>query len=170
MLDPFCGTGTVLVEARKRGIGSIGIEANPMAHFATRTKTDWSPDPGGLIEHATRVACDARGVLAESGYEDTNILHHNGSHPLRVLPAEAEKLLLSGSISPLPLHNALILRDAINAHDSPYRNHELLALSNVLVQSIGNLHFGPEVGIGLQSQTHQLFIRGSRLCVRWWPT
>lgn len=32
VLDPFCGTGTVLVECKKRGIPSIGIEANLMAH------------------------------------------------------------------------------------------------------------------------------------------
>lgn len=29
VLDPFCGTGTTLVECKKHGIPSIGIEANP---------------------------------------------------------------------------------------------------------------------------------------------
>ena len=29
VLDPFCGTGTVLVECKKQGIGSVGIEAHP---------------------------------------------------------------------------------------------------------------------------------------------
>lgn len=28
ILDPFCGTGRVLVEAKKLGIPSVGIEAN----------------------------------------------------------------------------------------------------------------------------------------------
>jgi len=46
VLDPFCGTGTTIVECRKMGISSIGIEALPMAHFASQVKTDWSPTPG----------------------------------------------------------------------------------------------------------------------------
>src|SRR5262245_29440142 len=35
VLDPFCGAGTTLVECKKQSIPSIGIEANPMAHFAS---------------------------------------------------------------------------------------------------------------------------------------
>jgi DNA modification methylase len=33
VLDPFCGTGTTLVERKKLGIPSVGVEANPMAFF-----------------------------------------------------------------------------------------------------------------------------------------
>ena len=29
ILDPFCGTGTTLVEAKLNGISSIGLESNP---------------------------------------------------------------------------------------------------------------------------------------------
>src|SRR3989304_2994797 len=49
VLDPFCGTGTTLVECKKLGIPSVGIEANPMAYYASRVKTDWSPDPDDLV-------------------------------------------------------------------------------------------------------------------------
>ncbi len=31
VLDPFCGTGTTLVECKKRGISSVGIDSNPIA-------------------------------------------------------------------------------------------------------------------------------------------
>ena len=43
ILDPFCGTGTTLVECKKQGISSIGIEAIPMTHFASSVKTSRLP-------------------------------------------------------------------------------------------------------------------------------
>jgi tRNA G10 N-methylase Trm11 len=40
VLDPFCGTGTTLVECKRLGINSVGLEANPMPWFAGRVKID----------------------------------------------------------------------------------------------------------------------------------
>lgn len=37
--DPFCGSGTVLVEARRLGRKSIGVDLNPLAVRLTRFKT-----------------------------------------------------------------------------------------------------------------------------------
>lgn len=39
VLDPFCGTGTSLVEANLRGISAIGLDLNPLACLIARTKT-----------------------------------------------------------------------------------------------------------------------------------
>lgn len=35
VLDPFCGTGTNIVECKKLGLPSIGVEAHPLSHFAS---------------------------------------------------------------------------------------------------------------------------------------
>lgn len=151
VLDPFCGTGTVLVEAKKLGIASVGVEANPLAHFASQVKVDWTPSPDGLMDHSSSIAREALDDLRTSGIEDGPFfsLPSNEHASLRSLPDETTKLLLTDSISPLPLHKALVLLEVIDKRrDERYFHHERLALAKALVYSISNLHFGPEVGVG----------------------
>lgn len=38
--DPFCGSGTTLVEAQKRGYRSIGVDLNPIGCLISRVKTN----------------------------------------------------------------------------------------------------------------------------------
>ncbi len=70
VLDLFCGTGTTLVECKKLGIPSVGIERNPMAGFASRTKVDWRVDPRALVSHAREVADRALSRIREDGIDD----------------------------------------------------------------------------------------------------
>jgi site-specific DNA-methyltransferase (cytosine-N4-specific) len=39
LFDPFCGTGTTLVEANLKGINAIGTDLNPLARLISKTKT-----------------------------------------------------------------------------------------------------------------------------------
>jgi hypothetical protein len=151
VLDPFCGTGTTVVDAKKLGISSVGVEANPMAWFAGTVKLDWTPHPEGLVETATAIAQAATAAIAQE------------SAVLSTLSPEQDQLLLKNSISPLPLHKTLILMQTLERFCPPdpsspdpspdpprqtYRNHLRLALATAIVTDISNLHFGPEVGVG----------------------
>jgi hypothetical protein len=149
ILDPFCGTGTTLVEAKLNGIRSIGLEANPFARFVSSVKVDWSIDADELAARARDIANSALNILGSHGIDDNRPFDGNPPDiPLRTLSPEATKLILSNSISPLPLHKTLVLLDCLKEHlNEPYYQHGLLALANALVSKIGNLRFGPEVGV-----------------------
>jgi len=153
VLDPFCGTGTTLVECKKHGITSFGIERNPMAHFASKVKLDWDIDPDGLLSHAARVARIASSRLAADGFHDISLplfsTCADDPPPLRTFPPEILNLLLKDSISPIPLHRTLVLLDTLKENRAErFDAHERLALAKAIVFGISNLYFGPEVGVG----------------------
>ena len=154
VLDPFCGAGTTLVECKKLGIASVGIEPNPMAHFASSVKVDWSVESSALLDYADQIAGLARRTLDNDGIVEWSglpLFQQNGRSrtPSRGLGPEQSKLLLKGSISPMPLHKTLVLLDVIDRHgDQRLRQYGRLALASALVHRIGNLKFGPEVGVG----------------------
>ena len=150
ILDPFCGTGTTLVESKLKGISSFGTEANPFAHFATLVKTDWEIDPDLLYSQSYEVAEIALDILRRQGIDDAIPFDGNISDlPLRQLSPEQNKLILSGSISPIPLHKALVLLECLERYKKERAYlHQLLAIASILVFTASNLHFGPEVGVG----------------------
>lgn len=142
ILDPFCGTGTTLVEAKKMDIESIGVEANPMAYFASNVKTEWLISPNKLLTHAERI------------YSKCLSLDSGPRKELKKLTEEQEKLILKESINPIPLHKCILLYEEINkTQDASIKNIELLALAHVCVNSASNLKFGPEVYVSKDKKT-----------------
>ena len=175
VLDPFCGTGTTLVECKKLGIPSFGLEPNPVVFFASQTKLRWNVSPQGLWEHALKVAEAATRNLENQGLGENGQqrLLEESVKPkvkLKALPAECADLLLSDSISALPLHRTLVLLDTLAQHQDPrFIDHERLALADALVNEISNLHFGPEVGVGpakLDAPVVSLWLDGIRVMVQ----
>ncbi|MBN8691156.1 MAG: DNA methyltransferase [Armatimonadetes bacterium] len=155
VLDPFCGTGTTIVECKKNGIASVGFEANSMAALASRTKTDWSISPAELSRIARWIAERANKEIEEllprsEAATLSNIAREAEQfnlYGLRCLDCDAAALILKDSISPRPLHRALVLKKWIASAPSELTNHLLLALAWTLVTRAGNLKFGPEVGV-----------------------
>ena len=154
VLDPFCGTGTTLVECKKLGIASVGIESHPMAALASRVKVDWSVDPQELLEYANEVAASTASAIGNDSVGDAIGgpwfgTGGNESVTLRQLGSEQTKLLLKNSISPIPLHKTLVLLQEAERCDAPNLfRYGQVALAKALVHRIGNLKFGPEVGVG----------------------
>lgn len=153
VLDPFCGTGTTLVECKKLGIPSIGVEALPSSAFVSKTKLEWSIDGDALMDRASCIASEVRRQLVTEGIADEPSNEGVDLFELRQLPPDAAKLMFKDAISPLPLHKTLVLRDELERQWSEeYSNHQMLALASALVGDISNLKFGPEVGLGKVKQ------------------
>jgi SAM-dependent methyltransferase len=103
VLDPFCGTGTTIVECQKLGLRGIGIEAHPMAYFASATKIDWSPDPDRIELAAARIAERTLSALEREGIIDDPepylLKETPSTAQFRHLSADATKLLLAEGAS-----------------------------------------------------------------------
>lgn len=148
VLDPFCGTGTTLVEAKLANLQAIGLEGNSFPHFASSVKTDWRLEAGELSARARKVAEKAVEIFKSQGIDDNFSFGEIKDLELKKLSPESQKLILANSISPLPLHKTLVLFECLKQFEGePFYRHALLALGNVIVFKISNLHFGPEVGV-----------------------
>lgn len=154
VLDPFCGTGTTLIECQKRGVSATGVDANPSSLFAANVKTNWDLDPGtllsGLLELEDRwvdISKDEREPLEDPTY--------------RYLCAAG--LVKRGWISPRPLRKCIALKQAIL--DLPlkptYRDFYMLGLISEVVGGASNVKFGPELYCGPKKRDRAVF-RGFR--------
>jgi DNA modification methylase len=62
VVDPFCGSGTVLVEAMAAGRGAVGVDASPLGVAIARARTTLLGPAG-----RERLQAEAKAIAAESG-------------------------------------------------------------------------------------------------------
>jgi hypothetical protein len=137
ILDPFCGTGTTMVECAKYGVTSIGVDANPFAVFAAKAKSSFRLDPDALMRAAARV---------ENRYRDIASSNRRFNEGSTYLYLDESGMLDRGWISKRPLRKALALREAIQrGQDKSFVDVFMLALVADLPTNIGNMKFGPQI-------------------------
>ncbi len=137
VLDPFCGSGTTLVECMKRGVASVGIDANPVAVLASLAKTTWNLDSKRLVDMAQQVRRRAEFAYARNSFTaDPTYRYFMKSGMLK-----------RGWISPRPLKKALAIKQSLNASrfTEKYKRILRLCLLSEVVHHASNVKFGPEI-------------------------
>jgi hypothetical protein len=159
LLDPFCGTGTTLVEAKKQRLPSVGCDAHPFAVLVSRVKSQWAVNARVLRTVLRQILSRAQRRTAEHGLPPLSfdaMLLQDREHQDQDLATddiglseEEEKLLPTGFLSQRPLQRLLILRDEIEQQTQPEgpEVHDFLfvALAHVIANGAGNFAFGPEI-------------------------
>lgn len=161
VLDPFCGTGTTLVECKKLDIDVVGIEANPVCRLASQVKTNWDLDPQQL--------CDVKDAIVKKVTQDHEALSYS-AHPLFADTYNVEDLkeqllaqspearyfissgmLKRGWMSEVPFYKSVLLLNAIKESaasggtEKPLISALKIALASILVETASNVSFGPEI-------------------------
>ena len=71
VLDPFGGSGTVLIESEFAGINSIGIEAHPYVFRIAKAKLSWQVDPQEFKDSARKLLERAKKIeISRSDFPD----------------------------------------------------------------------------------------------------
>lgn len=73
VFDPFCGSGTTLVEAQRAGYEAVGVDLNPIACLISRVKT--APLNSGFLVAARRLLEVAENDCESRRFEIPNVDH-----------------------------------------------------------------------------------------------
>src|SRR5258708_14969408 len=141
VLDPFCGSGTTLVECMKKGIDSVGIDANPSSCFASSVKTNWCLQGETLLTLLDEI----EGSVDRYRRRQSSLK----SDPTYVY-LDSSGMLDRGWISPMPLAECLAIKQCISGlrTGAHYKRALLLALIAEVVDGASNVKFGPELYCG----------------------
>ncbi len=114
VFDPFCGSGTTLIEAQRAGYDAVGVDLNPIACLISRVKVNCLPKD---------FLCIANNVCSSAKEA------YNGSIKVPVIPnldhwfkADIQKAL-SSILQQIAIQPNTIIRDALR-----------LALSSIIVR------------------------------------
>ena len=75
IFDPFVGSGTTSIEAKRYNVNSIGIEAHPFVHWVAKTKTNWDIDILNIAETCQKVVKSAEYMVAHNKIDIYGMCH-----------------------------------------------------------------------------------------------
>ena len=151
VFDPFNGTGTTTVAAKKLGIDAIGTDASPASVLAGQRKTDWEVDADLFRERADELLATVEPVFTEISATGNRRLDSFGGetvdHDVDLSkydlsePAKTPKGWLPETV----MEKLLVLRHEVDRlPDDDVTELLRLAMIAILPEEVANVRFGPE--------------------------
>ncbi len=155
LCDPFCGTGTTLVEAKKLGIPSVGCDAHPFATLVSGVKTNWRLDPVLLRRLGKKIAMQVEDKMELMGLPplsfNTRLMEESSQPAWRRyrLTEDESSVMPTGFVSERPLARLIMLRECLEkncaSQSAEVLNFFRVCLAHVIANGAGNFAFGPEI-------------------------
>ena len=150
LLDPFNGTGTTTLAAKKLGIDAIGTDTSPASVLAGRVKTNWDVDLNEFRTRRSELLDTLDPIFRQISSEGNTTLSSFGDADEDEISleqydfSEPEKLP-KGWLSEKPLKKMKVLRHHVEElPDDEVTDLFRLAMIAILPENVGNVRFGPE--------------------------
>jgi DNA modification methylase len=151
LIDPFNGTGTTVLAAKKLGIDAIGMDTSPASVLSARSKTNWDVDLDEFRDRRSELLTIIQPIFKQISSEGNTTLDSFGDSD------EDEEIDLSkydfsepektpkGWLSEKPLKKMKVLRYHVEElPDDDVTDLLRLAMIAILPEDVGNVRFGPE--------------------------
>ena len=166
ILDPFCGAGTLLVEALTAGRSAIGIDIDPVAVFISRVKT--KPIDPDLLHHEFQRLKSQLSKIRRSSMEYDELMRDDSD------PASLDHFAERGAIPAIPniyhwfrvyvIVDLALLKVAITTFDTkPAIRDFFLACFIGIIRNASNADPVPVSGLEVTAHMKRLEERGRRV-------
>ncbi|WP_232688574.1 site-specific DNA-methyltransferase [Halobacterium zhouii] len=151
LIDPFNGTGTTTLSAKKLGIDSIGTDTSPASVLSGRAKTNWEVDLDEFRQRRSELLSIIQPIFKEISSQGNTTLDSFGDSTngqgidLSKYDFSEPKKTPKGWLSEKPLKKMKVLRYHIE--ELPNDNvTDLFKLAMIAIspEDVGNVRFGPE--------------------------
>lgn len=150
LIDPFNGTGTTTLAAKKLGIDSIGTDTSPASVLSARCKTNWDVDLDEFRDRRSDLLITIEPIFKEISSQGNTTLDSFGDSDSEDIDlskydfSEPEKTP-KGWLSEKPLKKMKVLKYHIEEMpDDGVTGLLKLAMIAILPEDVGNVRFGPE--------------------------
>lgn len=150
VVDPFNGTGTTTLAAKKLGIDAIGTDTSPASVLSARTKTNWDVDLEEFRNRRAELISTIQPIFKQISSEGNTTLDSFGNSTNDEIDlssydfSEPEKTP-KGWLSEKPRKKMQVLRHHVEEMpEDSVTDLFRLAMIAILPEDVGNVRFGPE--------------------------